>query len=137
MKKILSIILMFSPIAFSETIKFVDPLTYDHSDYQYEAVVSYINHHNEQKYCVDKDISCHPNILELAKAESLNAFLALNNASNKDYLKRIIVENCSSTDEPCSYDGLLKLYEENLWCDVGLGTMRAIQNSNYKNIKYE
>ncbi len=136
MKNLTLMMTLFLSFAFSQPQGFVNPLEFDNTDQQRQKVISYIKNGTLHKYCDSEDDACHPNVLQLAQADSLTAFLELSAIQNKEYLNSLIEEYCNSEFFQCSYENLLKVYEENLWCDVKLSDMRSIQNSEYKNREY-
>ena len=136
MKNLIFIMILFLPSAFSQPQDFVNLLEFDNTDQQRQKVILYINNGILHKYCDSGDDACHPNVLQLAQADSFAAFLELSAVQNKEYLNKLIEENCNSEFFQCRYEDLLKVYEENFWCDVKLGAMRSAQNSEYKNRQY-
>lgn len=135
MKKISLIILLSMSVVMAQPEGFVNPLNYDHSEQQKAKVIQYIKEGNLHKYCDDEE-ACHPSVLQLAQSDNVTAFLELSKIQNKEYLNKLIEENCNSEFFKCSYEDLLKVYEENFWCDVGIWEMRNAQNIDFKNRQY-
>lgn len=135
MKNLILMMTLFLSFAFSQPADFVNPLNYDHSEQQKAKVIQYIKEGNLHKYCDDEE-ACHPSVLQLAQSDNVTAFLELSKIQNKEYLNKLIEENCNSEFFKCSYEDLLKVYEENFWCDVGIWEMRNAQNIDFKNRQY-
>ncbi|GAA5099167.1 hypothetical protein [Wohlfahrtiimonas larvae] len=135
MKKILCILGMLS-YALAQPEGFVHPSSYDETDQQYQKVLEYIEQYNINQYCNTDDSICHPNVLRAAESDNISAFLSLSTVQNQEYLNRLIEEYCNTDFFQCGYANLLKLYEEKLWCDVGIWEMRDEQNINFKNRQY-
>lgn len=136
MKNLILMMTLFLSFAFSQPQGFVNPLEFDNTDQQRQKVISYIKNGTLHKYCDSEDDACHPNILQLSQADNLTAFIELSAIQNKEYLNSLIDEYCNSEFFQCSYENLLKVYEENFWCDVGIWEMRDEQNSDFRNRKY-
>lgn len=127
MKKILfTMLLIFAP-AFSQPAEFINPADFDGSKEQKEQVSLYIHDAVMQKYCdEDDDEACHPVVINIEQKENFQAFLALASVKNKVYLNKLISEHCDTSLFKCSYDNLLHIYEDNLWCDIGLFQFRKM-----------
>lgn len=135
MRKILLLILLPISVVMAQPEGFVHPLKYDHSEQQQAKVIEYIKEGSFHKYCYDNE-ACHPNVLKLVESDNITAFLELSKIQHKEYLDKLIEENCNSEFFQCSYDNLLNVYKENLWCDVGIWAMRSEQNVDFKNRQY-
>lgn len=136
MRIILCALFLLVSNAFAQPEGFVNPLHFDYTDFQKEKVIAYIQQGSFNKYCEEMGSACHPNILQLAQTDNLMAFLELSDISNKDYLNQLIEEHCNSERFQCSYDNLLNVYKERLWCDVGIWEMRAEYNSSFNHREY-
>lgn len=124
MRKILfTVLLIFAP-AFAQSAEFINPANFDGSKEQKEQVSLYIHDAVMQKYCDEDDEACHPVVINIEQKENFQAFLALASVKNKVYLNKLISEHCDTSLFKCSYDNLLHIYEDNLWCDIGLFQFR-------------
>lgn len=136
MTKILYAIILMPSLLMAQPAGFINPLTFDNTEAQKQKVIAYIKDESLHKYCYTSEDSCHPFVLQLAQSDNLSAFLKLSTIQNKEYLNSLIKEYCNSEFFQCSYENILEVYEENLWCDVKLGDMRSIQNSEYQSRIY-
>lgn len=126
-------IFVASALAFAQPIEFVHPLEFDGSKEQQEKVLAYIQNDILQNHCGPKDDSCHSAIIAIEREENFKAFLELTAVTNKEYLDKLILEYCHSEFFKCTYENLLKAYEESLWCDKGLiGIRKKDPKSRYR-----
>lgn len=128
MNKILFTVLLILASASAQLPEFVSPVEFDGSDEQKAQVSLYIQNTIMHKYCdnddEDDDNACHPVVIDIEQKENFKAFLALVAVKNKTYLNKLISEHCHIDFFQCSYDNLLHIYEDNLWCDSGLFNFR-------------
>lgn len=135
MRTIIFIIFAVSTLAFAQPIAFVHPLDFDGSDEQKEKVLAYIQDDILQHHCGPNDDSCHTSVIAIEREENFKAFLELTAVSNQEYLDKLIEEYCHSEFFNCTYENILKAYEENLWCDKGLiGIRKKDPSSRYSEV---
>ena len=126
MKKILFTVLLIFALVFAQSSEFINPVNFDGSKEQKEQVSLYIHDAVMQKYCDESGEACHPVVINIEQKENFQAFLALASVKNKVYLNKLISEHCDTSLFKCSYDNLLHIYEDNLWCDIGLFQFRKM-----------
>lgn len=125
MKPLLIFVALFLSLVSAEPYGFINPLDYDHSDAQRNALIAYIQQDVQRLYCGSEMRACHPMILQIAQMENLEAFQTLAHAKDKKILSCLVKTYCDNSAENCNYSDLKTLYEEKFWCNVVLKELRS------------